>query len=135
MGERCDVSINRGSAWGWVAYYRGQAGQWAWVLHRVSGIAVALFLLIHIIDTFAFGFGPEVYDALLALWAEPVFLALQVPLYAAVVYHALNGIRVTIIDFWGPGSLYQERLFWAELVLFFVLVIPGSIIMLSPVFR
>ncbi|MGI5837770.1 MAG: succinate dehydrogenase, cytochrome b556 subunit, partial [Chloroflexota bacterium] len=76
-----------------------------------------------------------VYDALLAIWAQPTFLVLQVPLFAAVLYHALNGIRVIIIDFWNPGSRYQERLFWAVLVLFFVLFIPGAIIMLSLIFR
>jgi len=129
------LGIDRRRAWSWVAYYRGQAGQWAWVLHRLAGLAVAAFLLIHIIDTFVFGFGPDAYNALLGIWAQPVFLVLQVPLWGAVVYHALNGIRVIIIDFWGPGSLFQERLFWVVMVLSVLLFLPGAFVMLSPIFR
>lgn len=128
------MSIGRGPAWAWVATYRGGVGQWAWLLHRLSGLGVVLFLLVHIIDTAAFGLGPGPYDALLAIWALPFFLILQVPLYGAVLYHALNGIRVTIIDLWDPGSLHEERLFWAEMVLFVVLFVPGALVMLRPLF-
>ena len=31
--------------------YRGAIGQWSWVLHRLTGVGVVLFLALHVIDT------------------------------------------------------------------------------------
>ncbi|MBM2843086.1 MAG: sdhC, partial [Anaerolineales bacterium] len=32
-------------------HYRGREGQWAYLLHRVTGLGTLLFLTIHILDT------------------------------------------------------------------------------------
>ena len=42
--------------------------------------------------------------------------------------------KVVIIDFWDWGSLNQEKLFWATVVIFFILFIPGAFVMMSPIF-
>jgi len=42
--------------------YRGGTGQWSWALHRITGVAVFLFLLAHIVDTALVGFGPDLYN-------------------------------------------------------------------------
>ena len=42
--------------------YRGQLGQWSWVLHRVSGLGTVLFLILHVIDTSWAAFYPEKYE-------------------------------------------------------------------------
>ena len=42
--------------------YKGGIGQWSWAAHRITGILVLAFLFGHIVDTFAIGFGPELYD-------------------------------------------------------------------------
>ncbi len=119
----------------WFANYKGQIGQWAQLLHRVTGLGVVLFLLVHIIDTVAIGWGPDVYDTLAAFWTQPWFIGLEILLAGAVIYHAINGIRVVIIDFFDAGSLHQEQLFWGVVVVTLALFVPTAIVMASNVWR
>ncbi|MHB0871706.1 MAG: succinate dehydrogenase, cytochrome b556 subunit [Chloroflexota bacterium] len=129
------MSINRGRSWSWFANYKGQTGQWAQLLHRITGLGVIFFLLIHVIDTAVLSWGPEAYDALASFWHQPFFRVLQVGLLGALLFHAINGIRVTIIDFWDWGSLNQERMFWVVVPLFLLLFIPGAYLMVVPLFK
>jgi succinate dehydrogenase / fumarate reductase cytochrome b subunit len=111
--------------------YKGQEGMWAWILHRVTGIGVAVFLLAHILDTYLLGFGPAVYDRVIGLYRTPAFAVMEVLLVGAVILHALNGIRVIIIDASTRSSSFQSKLFYVELAVFAVLFIPTAAIMLS----
>ena len=51
--------------------YRGQSGMWSWLLHRVTGVAILLFLLVHIVDITILGFGPTVYNNALTVFSYP----------------------------------------------------------------
>jgi succinate dehydrogenase / fumarate reductase cytochrome b subunit len=97
--------------------YRGQSGMWSWLLHRITGVAILLFLLVHIVDITMLGFGPTVYDDALQLFATPVVRFVSLGLIAAVLYHSFNGVRITLIDFWAKGAKYQAQMFWGVLVL------------------
>ena len=127
--------IDRSRAWTWFANYRGQTGQWAQLVHRLTGLGVALFLLVHIIDTVLLGWGPAVYNAVAGFWTQPWFIGLEILLAGAVIFHAINGIRVAIIDFWDLGSIYQERLFWGVVVISLVLFVPTAVVMASNIWR
>jgi len=114
--------------------YRGGAGQVAWVLHRLTGVGVLFFLLIHVLDTFLIVFGPELYNDIIALYRHPVVRVSEVGLAAAVLYHALNGIRITLMDFF-PALLDRQRaLFYGSMVLFVVIFVPSVYFMLRHVF-
>lgn len=114
--------------------YRGGAGQWAWLLHRWSGVAVLLFLLIHILDTGLVLFGAEAYNRIVGLYTHPVFRVGEVGLAAAVLYHALNGIRITMLDFYPGLSRRQRQLFYAVVSAFVVIFLPAAYLMLEPLF-
>ena len=45
--------------------YRGREGQIAWMLHRVTGLGVFIFLTGHIADIFLMAFGPDILNSLL----------------------------------------------------------------------
>jgi succinate dehydrogenase / fumarate reductase cytochrome b subunit len=111
--------------------YRGGPGQWLWVLHRLSGIGVFLFLLIHIVDISLIGWGAKVFNRLLFLYRYPLFRVGEVALVAAVLYHALNGIRICVIDFWPETMAFHRKLSYAVGIAFTVLFIPTAIYMLS----
>ena len=123
------MNPNRGRAWTWFAIYRGQVGQWAQLLHRLTGLGIVGFLLLHIADTSLVGWGPGVYDVVTTIYHNPFVRALEIVLVGVVIYHAINGLRVTVIDFWDKGSLYQERLYWATIAIFLVLFIPSAVLM------
>jgi len=114
--------------------YRGSHGHWAWLLHRISGVGIMLFLMVHIVDTFLAGFGSEVYDHVMALYKAPLFMVLEVALVAGVVYHAVNGLRVIIIDFWPDALRWHKQLILVEALLFLVLFVPRPYIMLGRLF-
>jgi len=74
-------------------------GQWAWALHRLTGIGIFLFLLVHVLDLALLPLAPNLYDATVASYANPFLLPMEVALVCAVIYHALNGIRLWVLEF------------------------------------
>lgn len=114
--------------------YRGREGYWAWLLHRVSGVAIILFLFLHVLDTSLIGFGPEAYDTFVFLYRAPAFRVLEVVLAGAVLYHGINGLRVILIDFVQNATRIQKQLWYAVWAAFLVLFLPTAFIMLRPVF-
>jgi succinate dehydrogenase / fumarate reductase, cytochrome b subunit len=112
--------------------YKGGVGQWSWVAHRITGVGVVAFLYAHIIDTFAVGFGPELYNETVSLYKQWWFTPFEVLLVGAVLFHALNGLRIILFDFW-PGLAQKQKHFAvAETVLFLAGFIPSAIFMLGP---
>ncbi len=114
--------------------YRGQSGQWSWFLHRLTGIAVLLFLLIHIVDITLIGFGPTVYNASVAIFSSGIIRLISLALIAAVLYHAFNGVRIILIDFWPAGYKYQQQMFYIVLALSVLCFLPMAYFVLAPIF-
>ena len=109
--------------------YRGGLGQWSWAAHRITGVLVVAFLFGHIVDTFALGFGPELYDETIALYKQWWFMPFEIALVAAVLYHALNGLRIILFDFWPGLALRQKTFAYVELALFLAGFVPAAIFM------
>jgi succinate dehydrogenase cytochrome b556 subunit len=112
--------------------YRGGPNQWAWAIHRVAGLGVFLFLALHIADIFVAAFGASLFNNLLFLYKGPAARVLEIFLAFGLLYHALNGLRITAADF-VPRLAHLEtarRLFYAELVLFAALFTPASYFMM-----
>ena len=110
--------------------YRGGIGQWSWAAHRITGVLVVAFLFGHIVDTFAVGFGPRLYDETISLYQQWWFKPVEVALIAATLYHALNGFRIILFDFWPNLALRQREFAYVELVLFAVGFAPAAWVML-----
>ena len=109
--------------------YKGREGQWSWVAHRVTGVGIILFLFAHVVDTAVVGWGPEAYNKVLSVYHNPIVRLLELALVAFVLFHALNGVRIMIIDFWPKASLYQRQLFYGTTAIFVAAMIPITVIM------
>lgn len=115
--------------------YWGDVGQYAWVLHRATGIGVLFFLLVHIVDIALIGLGRDLYNRTVEFYATPFLIPMEIALVGAVIYHSLNGIRIILIDFWKPGGVRYERgLFYAMLALTIVLTIPSGVLIVMHAF-
>lgn len=79
--------------------YKGHEGQWSWMFHRITGVAVILFLFAHIVDTAVIGWGPEAYDRVTEAYKNPAVHVLELGLVLAVLFHSINGMKITLIDF------------------------------------
>ena len=102
--------------------YRGREGMWSWVLHRITGVAIYFFLLVHILDTALVRVSPEAYNAVINTYKTPVMGLGEIALVAAIGLHALNGLRIILIDFWSVGTKHQRLLFWIVIGLWLVLL-------------
>jgi succinate dehydrogenase / fumarate reductase, cytochrome b subunit len=103
--------------------YRGREGMWSWVLHRITGVAIYFFLLVHILDTSLVRLSPEAYNAVINTYKTPIMGLGEIALVAAVGLHGLNGLRIILIDFWSFGAKHQKVLYYTVLVLWVVLLI------------
>lgn len=104
--------------------YRGREGQWSWVAHRITGVLIFVFLLVHVMDTSLVRVSPEAYDAVIDTYKNPVVGLGEAGLVAAVVFHAFNGLRVMLVDFWKQGTKYHRQMLWAVVALWVVLMVP-----------
>jgi succinate dehydrogenase / fumarate reductase cytochrome b subunit len=114
--------------------YRGQSGQWSWFLHRVTGVGVLLFLLLHIVDITLAGFGPKVYNDSIKIFSSPIIRLASLALIASVLYHAFNGVRIIVIDFWPAGYKYQRQMFYGVLALTIVCFLVMAYFVIVPLF-
>lgn len=113
--------------------YRGALGQWSWVLHRISGLGVVLFLTLHVIDTSWAVFYPDLYVKAIAVYQTPLFTIGEFVLVACVVYHAFNGLRIGIIDFKPVWWKYQQRAALYVLLATLVVLVPVFVLMFGHV--
>jgi len=126
-GERVPLP-RRGSV------YRGDAGMWSWVAHRITGVLTFFFLFAHVLDTALVRVSPHAYNEVIGTYKNPVVGLLEVGLVAAILFHAFNGIRLILIDFWAKGPRYQRQLMIGVGVLWVVLFVPFVIRHLTHVF-
>ncbi len=114
--------------------YRGKVGMWSWVLHRITGVAIFFFLLVHVMDTALVRVSAEAYDAVIATYKNPIVGVAELGLVGAILFHGLNGIRIILVDFWGKGTRYQNLMFWIVLGISVVLVAAFTPVHLARVF-
>jgi succinate dehydrogenase / fumarate reductase cytochrome b subunit len=106
---------------------------WSWVLHRITGVAIFFFLLVHILDTALVRVSPEAYNTIMASYKTPLMGLGEIALVGAIVFHALNGLRIIAIDYWRKGVKYQRVMFWTVVGVWVVLMaafVPRQIIMI-----
>ena len=109
--------------------YKGHEGQWTWIAHRVTGVAIILFLFAHVVDTAVVGWGPEAYNRVLSVYQNWGVRLLELGLVAAVLFHGINGVRIIIIDFWPAATRYNRELLYGTVGLFVASMIPITWIM------
>ncbi|MFB9074277.1 succinate dehydrogenase, cytochrome b556 subunit [Citricoccus parietis] len=86
-------------------------------MHRITGVAIFFFLLVHVLDTSLVRVSPEAYNAVLGTYKNPLMAVGEVGLVAAIVYHAFNGLRIILVDFWKGGTKHHKKMLWAVVVL------------------
>lgn len=97
--------------------YQLREGQLAYIFHRVSGVAIILFLFAHIVENFMLLLGPEAYNKTIGFYDTWYFRLGEFALVAAVVYHALNGLRIIVVDLWQRSTAYQKPMWYGVMVL------------------
>lgn len=108
--------------------YKG-SGQILWLLHRISGLGVVIFLGTHIFGMSMAAFDPPLHDAMLAVYKTPLFSIGELLLAACLIFHAVNGTRVAILEL--RPSLWDKQAVatrWS-IIITLILLAPTLIIM------
>lgn len=108
--------------------YRGDPGMWSWVLHRITGATIFFFLFVHVLDTALVRVSPQAYNEVVESYKTPIVGLMELGLVAAVLYHALNGVRVILVDFWAQGPRYQRQMLWGVAATWLLVMVPATVV-------
>lgn len=98
--------------------YRGGGTMITWMLHRISGLGIILFVSLHVIAAFLLTqLGSDVGKVINTVFESWLFQAF---IYFCVIFHVLNGARVIILDVWPQLLEYQREAIWLE----WLIIIP-----------
>ena len=112
--------------------YKGREGMWTWILHRATGLGVLFFLVVHVIDTGIIIYRPDWYDHALGIYQHPLFRIGELFVVFGVLYHAVNGLRIIVQDFWPYVMERQRQLSLAGAVVVVVAMLTITWIMVAP---
>ena len=110
--------------------YKGREGHWLWVLHRISGLGVLFYLIIHVYDMSLAYFNVPAHETLIELFKTPLFSVLELALAGLLIFHAVNGVRVALLDLKPELWARQKLATRISLLITAVIVAPTLIIML-----
>lgn len=115
--------------------YRGEGGQWAWVFHRLGGLLTVVFIITHVLDSTLITFFPRLYQKTIKLFKLPLAGLGEIFLIGAVLYHAVNGLRVAVMDFRPELWRYQKKANQIVQVVFAMLFFPLALKMLAGILK
>jgi len=116
-----------------IKHYRIHTGTLAFIFHRISGIALIFYLPLHIWVTHFISSNPGQFDKIMVFLALPIFKFAEVALLGAILYHAMNGIRIILIDLdIIKTKVAQKAVFWVLFIAMFpVLLWVGYVFLLK----
>ena len=109
MGLKRNVSLKT------ALRYKGQGPFLTYILHRIGGLGMAIFITIHILATFVEGRGWQIGDFINDIYISPFF---QVFFLFGVLFHIINGMRITLLDLFPKLILYHRQAITIEWVVF-----------------
>ena len=104
-------------------------GTFSWVLHRISGLLLLLYLFMHLWVLGSVNAGPDAFNARLGMVQTVIFHFLEIGLVFTVFYHMVNGLSITIMDFFDL-SRKHKALVTVSVVAFVVLAVAAVGVML-----
>ncbi len=119
MGLKRNVSLSAGLR------YKGPAGYLTYILHRIGGLGMAIFITTHILASFVGGRTGGFFNGIYENWAFQVFI------FFCVLFHAINGLRITILDLFPKLLDYQKEAIWIEWAVFIPLYGISVLVILS----
>ncbi len=114
--------------------YKGREGQWAFFLHRLSGLALLAYLLLHTFSIGSVMLGEKFYMTIHEIYGFVLFRLGLIGVAGAVAYHAFNGIRIILIDFTDWGVKIQRQLWYGVLVLAVIATAVAAVYNLPRIF-
>lgn len=116
--------------------YRGGQPMLAWLLHRISAIGIVAFVSMHIWAAFfLYSVDSGSTTGVVSQWVTDIYesLPMQIFVLFAVLFHAINGLRIVILDMWPGLHPYHREAMWVQWALFLPLFLLPAALMLMRV--
>ena len=105
--------------------YQGKGPMLTFVLHRVSGLGIVLFVSVHILSSYIGGGLSIFLNTVYEHWA------FQLAIFFCALFHAINGLRIVILDLWPKLIEHQREAIWVEWAVFLPVYVIAVIVILS----
>jgi len=102
-------------------------GTWAFWLHRLTGLLLVFYLLLHILVISTAVVGSTDFNAAMKFLKAPLFVMLEMGLVATVCVHGFNGVRIVLFDL-GYGVKKQKEIFAALMAVAAIPVVVAVVI-------
>jgi succinate dehydrogenase / fumarate reductase cytochrome b subunit len=126
--ESKEIKKTGGGFWNWFDPRNRQPGTWAFILNRVTGLGLTLYLFLHLIVLGLLAQGPDAFNTFIKLASSPIFLFGELLVVAAGIIHGLNGIRIGLTTF-GVGVSKQKQMFYVFFAIAIVLSLFFAVVM------
>jgi succinate dehydrogenase / fumarate reductase cytochrome b subunit len=83
---------------GWIFGGRWGAERYLFTLHRITGLGLLLYFVLHILVTASRVFGKNTWEIWMGSLQSPVFKVGEFLVFAGFVFHAINGTRLILIE-------------------------------------
>lgn len=101
--------------WKWFDFRARKAGGWAFILNRIAGLGLVLYLSMHLVVLGKLTQGEQAWHDFLAFTESPLIKIGELAVIAAGIFHGLNGIRIALATF-GNSAAQQKAIFYVVLV-------------------
>jgi succinate dehydrogenase / fumarate reductase cytochrome b subunit len=131
---------NKLGLWGWLGGGRYGAERYAYAVHRITGLGVLAYFILHIFVTASRMGGPEKWESWMATFDNLIFKIGEFLVFLAFAYHAINGIRLILVELsymigkpglpsypYDNSTLRQKPLFVAVMVIAALIMIIGGV--------
>src|SRR5512139_1282116 len=119
------MSLKRNVPLGTGLRYRGEGTQLAFILHRIGGLGMAIFVTMHLLASFL---GGDIGNFLNGIYENWLF---QIFIFFCALFHAINGLRITIIDLFPKLLVHQREAIWVEWAVFLPLFALAVFVIVS----
>ncbi|HLA06552.1 MAG TPA: hypothetical protein VJ022_03845 [Anaerolineales bacterium] len=105
--------------------YKGGGPMLTFILHRIGGVGMALFVTVHILASFLGGKGGVFVNTIYENWIFQIFI------FFCALFHAINGLRITIVDLFPKLLVHQREAIWVEWAVFIPLFAIAVFVIMS----
>ncbi len=110
------------------AKYKGGGPMLAWVLHRISGLGIIIFVTLHVLASFL----TQQLGSDLGIFVNIIYESIYFQLFIVfcAIFHGVNGFRIILLDVWPRLIRYQKESTWLEWFVILPLYILTAYIMI-----
>jgi len=108
-------------------------GSWSWLLHRITGVILVIYLFMHFFALSSSTAGANKFNTWISTLQSPLLHVLEIGLAAVVAFHLLNGLRITVADFFFLTKPHKT-IFWVAMIIFLIFMVITAVVFLGRAF-